>query len=332
MALANGQAEKLALLRFNMDPASILSATVTIAAPGDEPNSDFNPDQAVLRACLVTADWQGGAAQPYDRLPAVDCSHAVPGRLAGSGATRTVSFDIGVLVAQWAAGTPNRGIAIEPDSTQAGGQAPSTWQIGLHGASRNGITVRAEQSGEGGSEEATSSSGASSSSLSSSSSSSSSSSGVGSPASSLAGVTLAYQGTGDLSSPPATPASPPPAVASGGAAPAAQPAGVLAGIPVNRRFEVAVLWALALLAAALGLLSVARASARPHREIRLAASGGLVSVLVLGAAWQGAASQAATWAQVPYLASGALLGIVIALVSATLGLAPVMRVVASRRR
>ena len=71
-------------------------------------------------------------------------------------------------------------------------------------------------------------------------------------------------------------------------------AGVLAGIPVNRRFEVAVLWALALLAAALGLLSVARASGRRRREIRLAASGGLVSLLVLGAAWQGAASQAAT--------------------------------------
>ena len=79
-----------------------------------------------------------------------------------------------------------------------------------------------------------------------------------------------------------------------------------------------------MLALALVTAAVVTSRSRRQREVRLGGAAAVLSLVVLAAAWQGAASQAATWAQVPYLASGGLLAVVLALIAMTLGVAPVL--------
>lgn len=330
VALVGGDIQKVSLVRLDVDRSSAVSASVTFAAPGDEPTGDANADQAVLRACLVTAAWDAGPAQPFDRLPAVDCTSPVPGAFAGTGPDRKVTFDLTAFLARWSSGTPDFGIAIEPDTAVANGPAPATWQIGLHGAARDGVTVTSNSSAASSSTSDTSAAGAGPATGTSSSSSSS----FGSDSSATVPYAFpAPPSDGSAATPAAGPSVAARPVAGGQPASTGGVAAsrVLAGIPVNRRVEIGLWWALALFAAASGLVAVVTASTRSQRELRLAGAASMVAMLLTGATWQGAAGQATAWAQVPYLASGGLLALVTGIVAFTLGLAPVLRTVARRR-
>src|SRR5438876_11031196 len=96
-----------------------------------------------------------------------------------------------------------------------------------------------------------------------------------------------------------------------------------AAVPVDRGLETAELWAFAVLAAVL-LVFAARAGRHRdpvRRRGRVAVAAWVLAAVVAVATYEGAAAQPDLAAQLPYLASGALLAVILAIMGATLALA-----------
>lgn len=104
----------------------------------------------------------------------------------------------------------------------------------------------------------------------------------------------------------------------------AAPLAALPFLPIDRSSEAAaVAWLVLLMVAATGATVVAsrRWPAMRGWEVAGSAGAGIGAVVAAGLGWNGAAQQVTAWAQVPYLVSGGLVAILLAIVSLTLAVA-----------
>lgn len=307
VAVTAGEPHKIALLAI--DPGDPGATSVQVSLMLDtRPGAEVNAADVALRACLVTAGWTPVVAGRWEELPSYDCDTGAEVEVGGDSAPRVARADLSAHVAAWSTGVPNHGIAIVPDPDRSRG---ATWQVSVRGITLGGVEVRSS----------------------------------GAPPE-LMPTETPNSGTAAPPSPRApefpelvlhTPTPAPvrsPAPASSAATPAS-PAGrpimpaegrgavVIAALPFERALEVAAAVAAILLAAIVGAAAAVGTGDRSSRGRYLGAgvsawclAGGAVLL-----AWSGAARQPVVWAQVPYLASGALAAVLLVLIGCALVIA-----------
>lgn len=312
VAVTAGQPQKVALLAVDPGDPSATAVRLTLALETGT-GAEVNAAGAAIRACLVTADWVPVDAGPWDALPPYDCDAGADVEIRREAGEAVAEADLSALASAWAAGVVNHGIALVPDPA---GAADATWQVSFRGITLGGVEVRSEGAPPR---------------LLPAEPSQSAPVRVDAPAPVVAAPPTPVTARRPVPVVAAVPARIPPPPRPKAVAPVAEPvaaplttrvtpAVVVGALPFERGLEGSAVAAGMLLSGVAGALVALAAGRRSRRQLYLGA-GVSVWCMAAGAillSWNGAAGQPVVWAQVPYLASGALTAVLLVIMGCTL--------------
>jgi hypothetical protein len=114
--------------------SKIVEATMTLPVATAATDGSLQPESADLIACVATQPFKDGVAGSLTSVPKVDC-HGAP-KLAYDAAHSEFTVDVTKVIAGWATGGTDNGIAILPDVSHA--SPLDLWHVALDGHKRPG--------------------------------------------------------------------------------------------------------------------------------------------------------------------------------------------------
>lgn len=115
--------------------ARLTGATAMLPIAGADAGTS-NAASAALRVCLVQEPIEPASGGPASKQPGYDCETSA-GATFADGEQGVFTVDLAPLVAKWAEGTANNGIAIVPDPAQGG----PAWHVAFSGRQRTGERI-----------------------------------------------------------------------------------------------------------------------------------------------------------------------------------------------